>query len=127
MIFKIILICIFALCTILVIKDNLYGKIIALGAGLITIWVTIPYITEFVRHINHLANSVEGLDNCLKMTLKIIGVAFVCEFASQLCIDAGESYLASKINFAGKIMIICITIPDFLALINIVVTLINEI
>lgn len=127
MIFKIIFVCIFSLIVILINKDNVYNKIIAVCAGVFCLFIIFPYINEFVKYIKTISSKVEGLDNYFKITLKIIGVSFLCEFASQLCIDSGESYLGSKIIFAGKVLVICIAAPDFLALINTVVGLINEI
>ena len=108
-------------------KETQYSKVIAIGAGIITIWLVLPYIIEFIRYIKIISTSVSGLDNCFKIIIKIIGISFLCEFASQLCVDSGEGYLASKINFAGKIMIICIASPDFISLLNVVIELIEKI
>lgn len=33
------------------------------------------------------------------------------EFASNLCIDAGEKAIASKVEFAGKLIIVTMAIP----------------
>jgi len=60
------------------------------------------------------------------VTVKIVGIALVCEFASQMCSDMGESYLAAKIDFCAKIFIISLCAPEFLKLINTVVDMINS-
>ncbi len=47
----------------------------------------------------------------LNTILKIIGIAYITEFGSQVCRDAGEGAIAGKIELAGKILIIVLAIP----------------
>ncbi|HBQ63365.1 MAG TPA: stage III sporulation protein AD, partial [Clostridiales bacterium] len=48
-----------------------------------------------------------GLDAGLLQTMmKITGIAYISEFASDLCRDAGESSMASKIEMGGRILIL---------------------
>jgi stage III sporulation protein AD len=43
--------------------------------------------------------------------IKIIGVAYIAEFGAQICRDAGEGAIASKIEFAAKVIVIILAIP----------------
>ncbi|MHB9095279.1 MAG: stage III sporulation protein AD [Eubacteriales bacterium] len=43
--------------------------------------------------------------------LKIIGVAYIAEFGAQICRDAGEGAVASKVEFAAKVIVIVLAIP----------------
>lgn len=43
--------------------------------------------------------------------LKIIGVAYIAEFGAQICRDAGEGAIASKVEFAAKVIVIVLAIP----------------
>lgn len=43
--------------------------------------------------------------------LKIVGIAYIAEFGSQVTKDAGQGSIASKIELAGKVMIIALAIP----------------
>lgn len=47
----------------------------------------------------------------LKTLLKIIGVAYIAEFGAQIVRDAGLESIASKVEFAGKILILVMAIP----------------
>ncbi len=47
----------------------------------------------------------------LDILLKIIGIAYISEFGAQICRDAGEGATASKIEFAGKILILVLAVP----------------
>ncbi|MDI3541005.1 hypothetical protein H0A61_02431 [Koleobacter methoxysyntrophicus] len=52
--------------------------------------------------------------------LKIIGIAYITEFGAQICRDAGSGAIASKIEFAGKILIILLSVPIIVALLEMV-------
>lgn len=43
--------------------------------------------------------------------LKIVGVAYVAEFGAQICRDSGENAIATKIEFAAKVIVIVLAIP----------------
>lgn len=56
--------------------------------------------------------------------LKIIGIAYIAEFASQITKDAGQGAIASKIELAGKILILAMAIPILTVLIETIIQLI---
>ena len=47
----------------------------------------------------------------LIILLKIIGISYLVEFGAQVCRDAGESAIASKVELAGKVMILVMAVP----------------
>lgn len=56
--------------------------------------------------------------------LKIIGIAYIAEFASQISKDAGQGSIASKIELGGKILILTMAIPILTVLIETIIQLI---
>lgn len=50
--------------------------------------------------------------------LKILGVAYLGEFAAVICQDAGEQAVAKKIEFAAKIMIAVMALPIMVAILE---------
>lgn len=56
--------------------------------------------------------------------LKIIGIAYIAEFAAQISKDAGQGAIASKIELGGKILILAMAIPILTAIIETVISLI---
>ena len=50
--------------------------------------------------------------------LKVIGIAYLTDFSAQVCRDAGEIGMASKVEMAGKIFIFYAALPVFTALIR---------
>ena len=52
--------------------------------------------------------------------LKIVGVGYLTEFASSSCADAGNSALADRVTFAGKIFILFLSLPIVTSLLDII-------
>jgi len=59
----------------------------------------------------------------LKTILKIIGIAYIAEFGAQIVRDAGQEGIASKIELAGKVMIMVLAIPIISIIIETVIKL----
>lgn len=53
--------------------------------------------------------------------LKIVGVGFLTEFANGICVDTGNSSIGEKIVFAGKIVIVCLSLPIISSLLNVII------
>jgi stage III sporulation protein AD len=56
--------------------------------------------------------------------LKIIGIAYIAEFAAQITKDAGQGAIASKIELGGKITILAMAIPILTLLIETIIKMI---
>ncbi len=57
------------------------------------------------------------------IVLKVTGIAYLAQFGMQLCIDAGETSIAGKIELAGKIMMMIVSAPVLLSLLDVVMGL----
>lgn len=56
----------------------------------------------------------------LKEIIKIVGFAYLAGFGSQICRDAGENGMATKIELAGKIMILLTGLPIMFSILDLV-------
>ncbi len=50
--------------------------------------------------------------------LKIIGIAYIAEFGMQIAKDAGATSIAGKIELIGKLLILVLSIPIVLAVVQ---------
>ena len=67
---------------------------------------------------------ITNLDSKLfTLLIKIVGVGYITEFSSNLCSDAGNSSMATKVMFAGKLVIFVMSIPIIKSLIELIVGL----
>jgi stage III sporulation protein AD len=82
-------------------------------------FIIFPYLTEVISLFRDLTNII-GEDNIgyISVILKIVGIAYVAEFGAQLCVDAGESAIASKIELSAKVIIMFMASPILMALLN---------
>ncbi len=54
----------------------------------------------------------------MKLVFKVIGISYVVQFAAEACKDAGESAIASKVELAGRVMIVAAALPALLAVLG---------
>ena len=54
----------------------------------------------------------------LPVILKVLGIAYITEFAVALCSDAGEKGIGGKIELAGKVAIFFAAMPVFVSLLE---------
>lgn len=122
-------------------------KIIGIGLiSLIIIIIIKQYKPEFAIYVSIIAgvaiiylifNKLEGIINLLKtisnksginnefleLLLKITGIAFLAEFAINLCKDSGEGAIASKIEMGTKVIIVSMSIPIISSLLEVITKL----
>lgn len=94
---------------------------ISIVTGLIIFIFVITKLHSVLEVLNMVARKVDIDLVYITTIFKIVGIAYVSEFGAQVCRDAGESAIASKIEFAGKILIMMLAIPILIALLNLVV------
>ena len=95
-----------------------------LGAAAI-LFVIAPYLKEILSMFETIAEEAGLKSLYLHLVIKIIGVAYLCQFASELCKDAGEGSMASKIELAGKVMILTLSMPVIYQLLDLVGSIIR--
>lgn len=55
---------------------------------------------------------------------RIVGISYIAEFGAQVCKDAGENSIASKIELAGKVIILVLAVPILMALMELIMEII---
>lgn len=100
-------------------------------AFLLIVFVGCTIFLFLVDQISSIINMLEKLAVNAKVNmvyvetiLKIIGIAYIAEFAAQITKDAGQGALASKIELAGKIIILAMAIPILTVMIETIIKLI---
>lgn len=94
--------------------------IIGLCGGILILSQTINYIVEIIESFTNIVQKT-GLDtSLLKTVLKIIGIGYLTEFSANLCADSGNSSIADKILFSGKVIILVIALPIVTNIIEII-------
>ncbi|MEK3787897.1 MULTISPECIES: stage III sporulation protein AD [Paenibacillus] len=98
---------------ILTIKEQkpMFAFLIATATGILIFLMLIGKIGSVIAMLERLARS-SGMDMIyFKTVLKIIGIAYIAEFGAQIVRDAGQDSIASKIELAGKVLIMVLALP----------------
>jgi len=85
--------------------------LVSVTAGVIAAIAMLNQITPAISQIKNIL-SLANLNNTYSLILfKSLGICFLCQFASDSCEDAGEKALAAKIQLAGKISVVVLSLP----------------
>lgn len=111
-----------ALIIIVIIKQYKpeFAIYVSILAGAIIIFFSLDRITNIISLLTNLSQKAGINAKYLSILLKITGIAILTEFAASICKDSGESAIASKIDFGGKIIVISMSIPIISALLEII-------
>lgn len=105
-------------------KPELSIALPILGVSAILLCIA-PYLKGIFSMFEELAKRGGLESRYLHMVMKIVGVAYLCQFGAELCRDAGETSLASNIELAGKVMILTLSMPAIYRLLDLVSAIIN--
>lgn len=94
---------------------------VSMAAGVIILVYAIEELTGVINLLQSISNKTYINSSFLKILLKITGITFITEFAVSICSDAGEKAIASKIEIGSKVVIITMSIPIIMSLLELVV------
>ena len=122
---KIIGIALVAVIIIIILKQYrpefaVYASIIA---GVIILILVMDKLYSIVNLVSALSSKSGTGSAFLKILLKITGIAILTEFAVSICKDSGETAIATKVDLAGKIIIISISIPIITTLLELIISI----
>ena len=87
----------------------------SIAAGILIFLLMVNKLTIIMGFLQTLANKANIDVVYLNTVFKILGIAYLASFCSEICRDAGESSIAAKVDFAGKILILVLAIPILMA------------
>ena len=90
-----------------------------LGAAGI-LFCLVPHLKGILSMFWDIADRVGIESGYLKLIIKMIGVAYLCQCSAELCKDAGEGAIGSKIELGGKLLILSLSVPIVYRLLELV-------
>lgn len=88
-----------------------YTLLVSLFAGVVILAFAVSKVEMIISLLEGLIQDIGINQEFFVILLKITGIAYVIEFASNVCKDAGESAIASKVELAGKLLIVTLSVP----------------
>ena len=93
--------------------------VIGMAAGMIIFYYVLTQVSVVVQFVTELLDMVAIEEGYYLQLLKMLGVAYVAEFSSSICKDAGQQSLAGMIELFGKVSIVALSIPGLVFLVEI--------
>ncbi|WP_040211879.1 stage III sporulation protein AD [Clostridium polynesiense] len=119
-IFKIVSVGLIGLFIFLIFKDR--RDIIAVLVGMVTGILIFLFIIDKLSAILHFMQEIALKANIdtvyLNMVFKIVAIAFLASFGSELCRDAEAKAIANTIELSGKILILVLALPILMSLLE---------
>jgi stage III sporulation protein AD len=96
------------------------GLAVAVIVGILIFLMMIDKLVYVVEKIIEMSNKVSFAGGYVKTLIKMTGIALVSEYTASVCKDSGESAIAEKVEFAGKIIILFLSLPLIMSLFDLI-------
>lgn len=102
-----------------------YGLYIGLAVSVIIFLYILGCMNPVFSLVDNLIEISGTSGEYIGILIKSLAVCYITQLASDCCRDCGETAIASRIDFAGKIALLLIAVPLFEAILGIVKELIS--
>ena len=93
-----------------------YATFVSFTGCIMIAWIAIRILEGITGSMERLSGLLSVDMEYIALLAKMIGVAYLSEFASSLCRDAGYGAVAGQIELVGKLSVLSIGMPVVLAL-----------
>ena len=100
-----------------------FAMVISLVGGIVILAMVLSTLTNAISLINSIAQRTGVNGELLSLVFKIIGVGYLTEFSASICQDCGNNGLAEKMLLGGKVVLLAMSLPIVMDILNIVTEL----
>ena len=87
------------------------GLFVGAAAGILLLLFALGKLSGILDALQLLAAQYEIPPDYVGLLVKIIGMTCLVQFGVQICKDAGESAIASRVEFGGRTLILALALP----------------
>lgn len=95
-----------------------FAVYLSIGTSVILLFLAVEKLAVVVESIKLIQSSISVQTAYIQVLLKIIGITYISEFASDICRDAGYSTIAGQIGVFSKLSILAVSMPIISALLD---------
>ena len=99
-----------------------YSIYLCLGISVLIFWYMTEQLGTVLQGLQAIQESLPLNAVYIRILIKIIGITYIAEFASDLCRDAGYQGVAGQIQIFGKISVLAVSVPVLTALLDVIQT-----
>lgn len=93
--------------------------------GILILFSAFKYLSETFELFKKISELGKIDNELIKLVIKIVAIGYIVEFAAGILEDFGLKSISNKLIFAGKIIILSVSVPIFYTLINVLVGLVT--
>ena len=97
-----------------------FGLLVILGACVVILGLSLSKVEEVVGAVRTLEGYLGQGSMYIGILLKMVGITYGAVFGANLCSDAGYQAVAGQIEFYGKLMIMAVSVPILMSLIEMI-------
>ncbi len=95
-----------------------YGIYISIALSLLIFFGILGQLRAIIRMMQTIGAYINMDTVYIGTLLKMLGIAYIAEFSSSICKDAGYQTIAGQIEIFGKLAILVLSMPILMALLN---------
>lgn len=99
-----------------------YSIYLCLGVSALIFWYMTEQLGSILEGLEMIQGTLPLNAGYIRTLIKIVGITYIAEFASDLCKDAGYQAVAGQIQMFGKLSVLAVSIPILTALLDTVRT-----
>lgn len=91
---------------------------IGIVTGIVIFFYILSQLSVLTGFLENILTKIELEEGYYYQLIKMLGVAYVAEFASSICKDAGHQSIAGMIELFAKLSIVTLSVPGLLFLVE---------
>jgi stage III sporulation protein AD len=95
----------------------------SLVAGVSILLAVLPSLTTVISAFSDIASESGVGPLYFGIILKVVAISYIADLGASICRDADENLIASRIEMAGKILILVYSIPIIQGIVELIRTL----
>lgn len=99
-------------------KSPEFSSLISVSLGLTVISLCIDRLRTIINSLKGITDNIDIDKGYITILIKLIGIAYICEFAAGISKDAGYGAVASQIELIGKLTMLMVSLPILVQLIE---------
>ncbi|MDR0396689.1 MAG: stage III sporulation protein AD [Oscillospiraceae bacterium] len=98
--------------------------VLSLAAGVSLILFLSGKLSGVIDVLRALADMSHMPEGTVWLLARVVGISYLTEFAGQLCRDAGEAGIASKVELGGRLLVLILAVPVLVSLMQLMLALV---
>lgn len=93
---------------------------IVIATVIVILILCVTQLTAVFQFLKSVYDDMSYGKEYFPIIIKVLVVAYLADFTAQLCNDAGETSIGSKVELAGKIIIFYLSLPILVSILELV-------